>query len=99
MRARQILVNPCRRPDEVGSIGIMFLHTCSHSQHIRIEDNILRQHTYSFCQKLIGSLGNLNTTLIGSGLSLFVETHHHHGSTQSLHILRMGDKSLFTFFE
>ena len=99
MCTRQILMNPCSRPDEVGSIGIMFLHTCGHCQHVRIEDDILRLHTYPFCQELIGSLSNLNTTFIGGSLSLFVETHHHHSSSQPLHILRMGDESFFTFFE
>ena len=99
MGTSEMLVYPFRGADEVSSIGIMLFHARGHSQHIRVEDDVLWQHAHLFCQKPVGPLGYLYPALIGSGLSLFIETHHHHGSTQSFHITGMSQERLFTFFE
>ena len=40
MGTRQVLAYPCCRTDEVGSIAVVLLHTCSNSQYIWIKDNV-----------------------------------------------------------
>ena len=97
--AGQILTYPPCGSDKVGGIGIMLLHTCGHSQHIRVEDDVQRIHAHLFCEDTVGSLGYLYTTLVGGRLSLFVETHYHHRGTEPLHVFGMFDEFLFSLLQ
>ena len=95
----QILMNPLGGTDEFHGIIVVFLHTRSDSKHIRIEDDVERIHTQFIYQETIGTLGNLDTSLIGSSLSHFIEAHHHNGGSIAHHITRMREEYLFTLLQ
>ena len=61
----------------------MLLHTGGHRQHIGVEDDVRRTETHLVDQQAIGPLADGNAAFVGIGLSLLVESHHHHGSTQA----------------
>ena len=91
--------NPPRSPDEVCSIAIVLWHSRSHSQHVRIKNDIQRIHTDLLCEQTIGTRGNLNTTFESSSLSLFVKAHNYHGSTKALHVTSMIKELCLSFFQ
>ena len=99
MSTRQMLLDPARRTDEVCSIAVVLLHTCGHSQHIGVEDDIKRIHTHLFRKQFVGSLCDLNSALIACSLSLFVETHHDDCCTITFHIAGMLQKPFLAFFQ
>ena len=99
MCSRQILMNPLGGTDEFHGIIIMLLHTRSDGKHIRVEDDIERIHSQFIYQEMIGTLGNLDTSLIGSGLPHFIEAHHHDGSTIAHHITCMREENFFTLLQ
>ena len=51
------------------------------------------------CQNVISTLSDLNTTLIGCCLALFVEAHYHDSSAIALDVLCMTDKHLLAFLQ
>ena len=85
----QISPNPSGSADKVDGIVVVLLHARGDGQHIGVENDVQRVHPHPLGQYLVGALGNLYATLVAGGLSLFVETHHHHGSTETLHALGM----------
>ena len=95
----QIGLDPFRRPDKVGGIAVVFLHTCCYSQHIGVEDDIQRIHPHLIHKQLVGSPGNFYTTFIAGGLSLLIETHHHHCSPVPFHVPGMFEELRLTFFQ
>ena len=92
-------MNPLRSTDKIQRIGIMLLHTRSNSQHVGVEDDILRQETHLVNQQPVGPFCYFYPALIRGSLSLFVEAHHHHGSTHALHVACMTQKHLLTLFQ
>ena len=99
MCSRQILMNPLGGTDKFHGIIVVLLHTRSDSKHIRVEDDIERIHSQFIYQKAISTLGYLDTSLIGGGLSHFIEAHHHDGGTIAHHITRMREEYLFTLLQ
>ena len=99
MSAFQVLMYPFRRTDKVCCIAVVLLHTRCHSEYIGVEDDVERIHAHLHCQQFVGSLGNLNPSLIAGSLSLFVKTHHHHRSPIALHITGMFQELLLTLFQ
>ena len=97
--AGQVLVYPTGSADEVGSIAVVLLHTRSNGQYIGVEDNIERIHANALGQNPICTLGNLNTTLIARGLTLFVEAHHDDGSAVAHTVAGMTDEDVLTLFQ
>ena len=92
-------MDPSCCSDKVGGIGIMLLHTRSHSQHVGVEDDIQRIHAHLLRQQAISPFSYLYTALITGGLSFFVEAHHHHRSAIALHVARMLQELLLTLFQ
>ena len=77
----------------------MLLHTGSNGQYIWVKDNIERIHANLLSQKTICTACNLNSTFVCSGLSLFVEAHHHHRSTIAHTVAGVAQKHLFTLLQ
>ena len=99
MRPRQIRPDPFRSPDEVGSIGIMLLHASGNGEDIGVEDDVEGIHAHLLRQDPVGPPGYLDTSLVGRGLPLFVEAHHHHCSPVAHHIPGMLNKLLLALFQ
>ena len=94
-----MLLDPACRTDEVSSITVVLLHTCGHSQHIGVEDDIKRIHTHLLGKQLVGSLCNLDSALIARSLTLFVETHHDDCCAIAFHVAGMLQELFFAFFQ
>ncbi len=96
---RQVFLDPTRSTDEIERIGIVLLHTCGHSQHVGVEDDVQGIHAHLLRKQFIGSLGYLDTTFVAGGLTFFVEAHHHHSSTIALHVASVFQELLLTLFQ
>ena len=94
-----MLANPFRGPDEVECVGVVLFHTRGHSQDVGVEDDVVGLHPHLFRQDAIGTGGNLYATLIGRGLSLLVEAHHHDRSTKALHVAGMSHEDFLAFLQ
>ena len=77
----------------------MLLHASGYGEDIRVEDDVERVHAHLFGEYVVCALCYLLASLERSGLTLFVETHHHDGSAISHHVACMANKHLFSFFE
>ena len=99
MGARQVLMNPTRCTDEVGSIAIMLLHTGSNSQHIGVKDNIERIHTNALGQNTICTFGYLDTAFIARGLPLFIKAHHNNGCAIAHTVESMTDEDFLALLQ
>ena len=99
MRSGKILLYPTGRFDKINSIIIMFLNSRSHSQHIGIEDDIIRIKADLLRQDTIGTRTNFNLPFKRISLSLFVESHHHRCSSQLLNQTGMFYKFLLSLFQ
>ena len=92
MSTSKMLTYPTCRPYEVSCITVVLLHTSRHSQHIGVEDDVVRVDADLADQQAIGPLSYLDTSLVVGGLTLLVETHHHDGSAVSFHVAGMIEK-------
>ena len=99
MRSWQICLNPFDSPNEVYSIIVVLFHTSSYGKHVRVEYYIERVHTHLLCEELVGTSGYFNASFVSSGLSYFVETHHHYSSTIAHHVASVTQEHLFAFFQ
>ncbi len=97
--ARQIGANPFRCAYEVGSIGVVLLHSRGYGQHIRVENDVERVHTHTFREYFVGTRGYLDAPFKGRGLSFFVETHDHSRSSVAFDVMRMADKHVLSLLE
>ena len=98
MSTREVLADPPSSPDEVESIGIMLRHTRCHRQDVWIEDDVLWGEAH-LRKQTIGALRNLDTTLKGGGLSLFIKAHHHHSRSQLQDITGMTEEHLLALLQ
>ena len=99
MCPRQIAPDPSGSFDKVHRIMVMFLHSRSNGQHIRIENDVMRIEAHLFCKQTIGSLAHFYLAGISIGLPLLVECHHHHGGTEATDAAGMMQKHLLAFFQ
>ena len=95
----QVLVNPPCGPDELHGIVVVLLHTRGDGKHIGVKDDVERIHAQSLHEQLVGALRYLDAPLVGSGLSLLVETHHHDGRPVAHHVARMREEHLLALLE
>ena len=99
MGAWQVLANPFRRTDEIQPVVVVFLHTCGHSQHIGVENDVKRIETNLVHQQMISTFTYLYLTFVGSGLPLLIEGHHHRSSTQTFDFMGFFEEFLFTLLQ
>ena len=83
--SRQILVNPLRRPYEIKGVGIVFPHSGSHSQHIRVKNNVVRIEPGLSDKQTVGTGANLNPSFKRVRLAFLVKSHHHKCGPQFPH--------------
>ena len=96
---RQILFDPSGSLDKIHRIIIMFLNTRSHSQYIRVENDIMRIKIHLFCQYFISTGTDFNLTFKSICLSFFIESHHYNGSSQFFYQTGMFYKYLLPFLQ
>ena len=77
----------------------MFLHTCGYCEHIWVEDDVEGIHSHLFGEYAVSPLSYLYPTLVSSGLSLLVKTHHHHGGTVAHHVAGVAHKRLLALLQ
>ena len=80
---RQMTPDPSRSLNKVHRIMVVFLHSRSNGQHIRVEDDVMRIETHLFCKQTIGTLAHFYLAGISISLPLLVKCHHHHGGTEA----------------
>ena len=95
----QVGAYPLRGADEVEGIGVVCLDTRGHGKDVGVEDDVLWRHAHHVDQQVIGTLADGDATLISVGLPLFVEGHHHHGSTEAAYLAGTSKEWLFALLE
>ena len=76
----EVLLDPQRGLENVNGVVVVLLHTGADSQHVGIEDDILRGEVDLLGEELVGARADADLVVAGSGLSLLVEGHDNNGS-------------------
>ena len=77
--ARQVLLDPARRLDEVGAVCRVLLDARGHREDVGVEDDVVRVHADLAREQVVGALTDLLAALEGVGLTLLVEGHDDDG--------------------
>ena len=97
--ARKILLDPACCIKKVNCILAVLFHPCSYRKNIGIENNVLVVKLYLIDKNPIAALTDLDATLVGICLSLFIESHDHHCCTKFLDGLGLLNKFFFPVFQ
>ena len=97
--SRKVLAYPFRGTYEVCRVCVVFLHTCGNSKHVGVEDYVERIHANLLCKNAVCSFGYLDSPFKGGGLSLLVETHHHHSCPVAHGIAGVADECVLSFLQ
>ena len=76
LRARQVLLDPARRVDEVDGVVVVLLDARRDREDVRVEDDVLGREADLVDQDAVRALADLGLALEGVGLALLVEGHH-----------------------
>ena len=99
MNSWQVVLNPLTRPNEISSISIVLIHTCSYGKHVRVNYDVAWFKPYILCKQFISPLRYIYSPFKRCGLSLFVEAHHHNSCSMLLDVRGTFQKHLFPLFE
>ena len=94
----QILLNVACGVDKGFAIGIMLLDTGGNGENVGIENYIFGREAI-LDKKSLGTLCNLNLTLVSVGLATLVEEHYHHCSSIATYLASTLQEELFALFE
>ncbi len=83
--ARQVRLDPARGLDEVHRVVVVFLDAGGDGEDIGVEDDVLGREPHLVDQDAVGALADLDLALVGVGLALLVEGHHHGGGAIAAH--------------
>ena len=78
LRMRQVGLDPARRVDEVNRVVVVLLHARGNGENVRIEDDVFRREADLVDQDPVSALADADLLLVGRGLALLVEGHHHY---------------------
>ncbi len=99
LRPRQVLLDPFHGTDKVKSVPVMFFHTGSDSQHIRIENNSVRIEIDFLPEETVSTSANLDLPFKRVCLPLFIKSHYDRSCTQLFDASGMLQENLFSFFQ
>src|SRR5690606_12633693 len=95
----KIFLDPAYCFDIINSIVVMLFYSCRDCQNIRIKYYIMRRKTDFFCQNVIRSFTDLNSSFVTIRLPFLVKSHYNDSSSifSNLpgHLLEL----LFPFFQ
>ena len=77
----------------------MLINPGPNRKDIGIKNNILRREPDFLHQQIVAALADLDLAFKRIGLSLFVEGHHHHGSTITLNQTGLFKKASLAFLK
>ena len=77
--ARQVLLDPARRVDEVDRVVVVFLDAGGDGKDVGVEDDVLGREADLVNEDLVGARADLGLAGKGVGLALLVKSHHHGG--------------------
>ena len=95
---RHLLVYGATSLYKSSRIVVVLWHTCSHSQHVRVEDNVLCWETYAF-QQFVGAASHRYLAFVGVCLSFFIEEHHHRCCSHRVDIASLLKEFLLALFQ
>ena len=98
LRLRQVFFDPCYRLDEVHTIRLMLLQSCTYRQDVHVDDDILWRESDA-CQQSVGPFRDSDFPFVSRCLSLLVEGHHHHGGSQSSQLLCLLEETFLTVLQ
>ena len=77
----------------------MLLHAGGNGEDVRIEDNVFGRKTNFVDQHPVGAFADANLLMVGSGLPLLVEGHHHDRCAIFQHCSGVLAELLFAFLQ
>ena len=88
-RAGQVLLDPAGGVDEVDRVVVVLLDAGGDGEDVGVEDDVLGREVEFIDQDAVGPLADRDLALVGVGLALLVEGHHHRGGAVALDQLRV----------
>jgi hypothetical protein len=83
--ARQVGLDPARGLDEVDRVVVVLLDAGGDGEDVGVEDDVLGREADLVDQDAVGARADLDLALVGVGLALLVEGHHHGGGAVAAH--------------
>ena len=99
LRVRQVRLDPARGVDEVDRVVVVLLHAGGDGEDVGIEDDVFGREADLVDQDPVGALADADLVLVGRGLALLVEGHHHHGRAVLQHGRGVLAELLFAFLQ
>ena len=96
---RQVGLDPTRGVDVVHCIVVVLFHPGGNGEDVRIEDNVFGWETDLVNKHPISAFADADLLLVGRGLALLVEGHHHYSGSILQHGSCITAKDGFAFFQ
>ena len=94
----EVGLDPSHGLDEVHPETGMFLNAGTDGEDVGVEHYVLRRYA-GFCQKLVAAGADPDLAIKRNRLTLFVEGHHNHGSSERMDLPCLAEELLFPFLE
>ena len=98
-RARQVPLDPADSLDEVHAVAGVLRDAGADGQDVDVEDDLPRLVTGLLREQPERPFADGNLAVVGRGLALLVEGHHHHGGAQAADFPRLGEETLLPFLQ
>ena len=96
---RQVGVDPRNRFDEVDGVVAVLFNTGANGKNIGVENDVAWLDAYLGSQYVIAAFTDLDFTLVGIRLTVFIKCHDHHGRAIGFTAFRYLDERLLTLFQ
>ncbi len=94
----QVLLYVAYAADEVESVTVVLRHARGYGEHVGVEDYVFGGEAVG-CEQVVSPPGYLCFTLVGVGLSLFVEEHDYRRATHGAYLAGTLQKCLLSLLE
>ena len=95
----QVVANPLSGFDKVDCVVIVLFDPGADGEDVRVENDIFGGEANFIDQQAVGALTNFGFSRKGVCLALFIERHHHNGSTKATAFGCLFTEGVFSFFE
>jgi len=96
---RKVCLDPGNGADKISCVGVVLFDARANTQNIGVKDDVAWEEASLSGQEVVSARADLDASLIGAGLSLFVKGHDYHGSTESTDDAGMTDEFFLSFLE
>ena len=93
----QVVANIGAGVDEIDGVVVVLFDTGGNGEDVRVKNDVFRREADIVDQDVVGALADFSLALLGVGLAVFIERHHHHGGAIAFAQFGVMDELLHAF--